>query len=312
MGARELYTSRGECLFGPERTVENPQYTVLGVPLDSTSSYRPGQRFAPLEIRRAVYNIEWNSLFVDEAYLYDVEVEDAGDLAVVHGDPKTTLERLGNVIEEIAGSGRIPVVLGGEHLILYGVIDGLVRAGLRPCIVSFDAHFDLREEYLGLRMSHATVMRRVVEKFRPPRIYYVGVRAWEKEEIEYAKTRREIEYETSMGLKKIGPLNLLASIRRSLSGCKHIYVTIDMDALDPAYAPGVANPEAVGLTPSELLQILYGLATDERLAGLDLVEVSPPYDPGGATSILAARILVEALILNQLVRRGVRLSGIPG
>lgn len=312
MSLINLYTTRGEYGFGPEKKPDKPLYTILGVPFDSTSSYRPGQRFATLEIRRAAYNIEWNSLFVDEAYLEDVDLEDIGDLAVVHGDPRSTLQRLSSVVEEIAVEGKIPVVLGGEHLILYGVIDGLVKAGKRPCIVVFDAHFDLRDEYLGLKMSHATVMRRVIERFNPGKVYFIGVRGWERDELYYARMKKEVEFETSMGLKKIGPLNLLASIRRSLDKCKDIYVSIDIDAVDPSYAPGVANPEAMGITPHELFQILYGLAIDERLVGLDLVEVTPPYDPTGATSILAARTITEALILNQLARRGRRLPGIPG
>ena len=312
MSMRELYTSRAECHFGPERRPAKSQYTILGVPFDSTSSYRPGQRFAPLEIRRATYNIEWNSVFVDEAYLYDVDLEDIGDLAVIHGDPKATLQRLSTVIEEIVEENRIPVVIGGEHLILYGIIEGLMKSGKKPCLVVFDAHFDLREEYLGLKMSHATVMRRIMERFNPSIVYYVGVRAWEKAEIDYAKMKKEIHYETSIGLKRIGPLNLLASIRKRLGSCEHIYVSIDMDVIDPAYAPGVANPEAFGLTPHELLLVLYGLATDERLVGVDLVEVTPPYDPSGVTSILASKILVETLILNQLVRKGEKISRIPG
>lgn len=307
MGFRELYTHREEYHFGPERRVEKPVYSILGVPFDSTSSYKPGSRFAPLEIRRAVYNIEKNSLFVDDSYLQDVDLEDVGDLAVAHGDQITTLQRLSAVVSEIAGEGKIPVVLGGEHTITYGVVEGLVNAGRKPCMVIFDAHFDLRDTYLGVKWCHATVMRRIMERFNPDVMYWVGVRGYEKAEADYAASRREIRCETSLGVKRIGPLNLLASIRRSLSGCEHIYVSIDMDAIDPAYAPGVANPEPLGITPYELLQILYGLATDARLIGLDLVEVSPPHDPSGTTLVLAGRIVAEALILNQLTRRGVKL-----
>lgn len=311
MRARDLYVSRGESRFGPERLVESPLYTVIGVPFDSTSSYRPGQRFAPLEIRRAAYNIEWNSLFLDHAYLYDVDLEDAGDLGVVHGDAKATLQRLSNVVEEEARTGRVPIVIGGEHLVTYGVIEGLTAAGVKPCMVVFDAHFDMRMEYLGVKYSHATVMRRIMEKHASSTIYYVGVRAWEREELEYATSKPGVRYDTSMSVKRLGPLNVLASLRRSLASCEKTYLSIDMDAVDPAYAPGVANPEPLGLTPMELLQLVYGLASDARLAGLDLVEVSPPYDPSGSTSVLAARILVEALILNQLARRGVKLPVEP-
>ena len=312
MAYRELYTGITECYFGTQKRFENPLYTILGVPFDSTSSYKAGQRFAPCEIRRASFNIEWNSLLVDEAYLYDVPLEDIGDLAVVHGDQHATLERLAGVIEELVGENRIPVVLGGEHLITYGVVKGLRQAGMNPCMVVFDAHFDLRNEYLGLSLSHATVMRRIHERFVPPLIHYIGVRGWEKEEIDYARSRSEIYYETSLTVKRIGPANIAARLRGTLSECDQVYLSIDMDVFDPSYAPGVANPEALGLSPTDVLLILYELASDERLAGLDLVEVTPTYDPSGITSILASKLLVETLIVNSLVRSGRKLPRILG
>ncbi|MCE4601401.1 MAG: agmatinase [Desulfurococcales archaeon] len=305
MTYRALYTGRGECYFGPHREAENPLYSILGVPLDSTSSYRTGQRFAPCEVRRASYNIEWNSMLVEGAYLYDVPIEDMGDLAVVHGDPHTTLDRLSSLIQEVSSEGKIPVVIGGEHTITYGVVKGLVDStGRRPCIVVFDAHFDLRREYLGASTSHATVMRRIYDRSMAELLYYVGVRAWEREELDYARGRKGIYYATSLSVKRIGPANVAAELRGTLSSCDSIYVSIDMDVFDPAYAPGVANPEALGINPVEAATILYELASDNRLAGIDLVEVAPPYDPSGATSILASRLLAETIIINNLVRRG--------
>jgi len=295
----DLYTDRGECFFGKQSP--EAKYIVLGVPFDSTSSYRPGQRFAPCEIRRALYNIEWNSLVIDNATLYDIDVNDIGDVAVVHGDIITTLDRVATVIEDIIGTGKTPIVLGGEHLITYGVIRGFHRAGKKPCLIVLDAHFDLRSEYLGLQLSHATVMRRILEDMDTPLLAYVGVRAWESEEREYADARG-LPYYTSLSVKRLGPVNVAASLAREASKCSEIYLSIDMDVLDPAYAPGVANPEPLGLNPFEVVQIIHRIAGDSRLAGIDLVEIAPPHDCGGITSILGAKLLLEALIANRNAR----------
>ena len=290
-----MYIGRDECFFGRQKP--GGRYTVIGVPFDSTSSYRPGQRFAPCEIRRALYNIEWNSLFTENT-LYDVDIDDLGDVSVVHGDSGSTLDRISSVVEDVFGEGRFPVVIGGEHLITYGVIKGLKNSGIDPCIIVLDAHFDLRNEYLGLKMSHATVMRRIHENLGVATIIHVGVRAWEKSEKEYAD-RKKFLYYTSMSVKRLGPLNISSLLVRETSKCKRIYLSIDMDVVDPGYAPGVANPEPLGLTPFEVVQIARSVAGSRNLVGIDLVEVSPPYDCGGITSILGAKILMEAVIANK-------------
>ncbi len=295
MTIRELYTNRNECYFGQQKS--GAPYVVFGAPFDSTSTYRPGQRFAPCEIRRALYNIEWNSSIIEDLSLEDIDIEDIGDVTTVYGDTHTTIERIAGIVEEIIEESRIPVMIGGEHLVTLGSIKGAWRAGKRPCMIIFDAHFDLRNEYLGLSLSHATVMRRIVENVGVNKLLYVGVRSWETSERIYA-IEKGFEFYTSLSTKRIGPSNIASRIKRFSSDCESLYLTIDMDVIDPGHAPGVGNPEPLGLTPLEVVQLIHAAASSSKLIGMDLVEVSPVYDCSGITSVLAAKLLLEALIAN--------------
>jgi len=301
------YVEESPLAFGgyrPRR--ESSRYSVVGVPFDSTASYRGGQRWAPESIRRASAFIEFRSLHagidVDSIPIYD-----EGDVAVVHGDVKSTLARVSAAVHGVASEGRIPVILGGEHTITYAVLDALREVlGSSPCLLVFDAHFDLRDEYMGNKFSHACIMRRILERLHPPAVFYVGVRGFSEEEERLADERADISYVTSLDVERIGEANAAAKARRFFSHCQHVYLSIDMDFLDPAYAPGVGNPEPGGLTIREALNLIHAVV-DERLIGFDIVEVSPPHDPGDITAITAARLVVEVIAAREasvLARRG--------
>lgn len=302
MGEYALYVEETPWAFGgSRRPLEQSEYFLLGVPFDSTASYRSGQRWGPEAVRRASAFIEFYSLRagfdVDE-----VPIADVGDVAVVHGDAYATVTRVERVVEGLASRGRIPIVLGGEHTATLGVLKGLRRAGRRPCLVVFDAHFDLRSEYAGSRLNHATVMRRIVEDVGPERLVYVGVRGFSPEELEYARRRGEVSFYTVRDVAVMGEVNVAASVRRDLRGCREVYVSIDIDVLDPAYAPGVGNPEPEGFTTFTLYEIIHGVV-DGRLAGFDVVEVAPPHDCGGSTAAAAAKTVVEVVAAREAARR---------
>ncbi|MFN4046401.1 MAG: agmatinase [Acidilobaceae archaeon] len=295
MGYVDLYVVRRPLTFaGIEGDRGKALFSIIGVPFDSTSTHRTGQRYGPLFVREASMNIESNGYSV-EGFIEDVPLYDEVDVGVVHGSVSATIDRVSKVVSEIAGEGRIPVAIGGEHTISLGVIRGLKASGLRPCVLVFDAHFDLRMNYLSNVLSHACTMRRVLEELGSVNIAYLGVRGFDREELSFAGGNPQIKYFTPRTLESTGVTSVVHQVKKFFSECREIYITIDMDVYDPAYAPGVGNPEPGGLTSREVLPALAALV-DERVIGLDIVEVTPQYDIGGITSMLAAKTLQEALI----------------
>jgi agmatinase len=308
MGLASLYLSRAPLYFGGEDVEpEKAEAILVGVPFDYTSTYRPGSRFAPRAIREAAANIEFFSLRSNiDLDAESVYISDLGDVAV-SSRVDETLRRIETVISELATTwpSKLLVMLGGEHTVTLGAIRGLIRANLKPCIIVFDAHLDLRNEYLGEKYSHASVLRRVSELLGPS-IAYIGARALTREELEYAKsaglpiiTSREVRF---LGVSEVA--RRVVSWLRSLS-CNYIYLSLDMDVIDPAYAPGVGNPEPEGLEPWLLLDIIYKIFTlyNKPPGMVDVVEVSPPHDCSGITSVLAAKIVVELTALHKLLSK---------
>ncbi len=293
-GYRDIYMIRSPLSFAGLERRGKAVYSVVGVPFDSTASYRPGQRFAPTAIREASINIEGNGYAI-EGFIDDVHLSDEGDVVVSHGNIHETLSRVTKVVAEIAGEGVIPVLLGGEHTVTLGALRGLAEAGVKPCIVSLDAHFDLRDEYLGERFSHASWLRRALEELGVKAVI-VGVRAYDKEEVEYAEASGLAGYIPAWTVQSLGLKATILRVTSELAGCDKIYLTIDMDFYDPAYAPGVGNPEPGGLSVHEGLTLIAKIAGSLQVAGIDIVEVAPPHDPAGVTSVLAAKTLQQAVI----------------
>jgi agmatinase len=280
------------------RTLEESRYVVLGALMDITGTYRRGSRFAPTTIRRASQYMESYSLRSDLDG-EEVPICDVGDLSV--GDEvEKWVSQIEALLREVARSERVPVMLGGEHTITLGA----ARAFREAAIVSLDAHLDLRDEFLGLRISHATFLRRAEEEREGRAVLVLGVRALSGEEMSYAR-EKEIRYFT---VKEIGKKGIGETIEKVLGLIPErapIYLTVDMDVLDPSEAPAVCNPSPEGIGMTDLLDLLHGLCIRRRVLGLDLCEVTPYYD-SGLTSIQAAKVLLEAILAVEMGRNSER------
>ena len=298
MGYRDLYVSYSSLFSGFQKAFGDADYVVLGVPFDVTSTYRTGARFGPKAIREASLNIETYS-FRSGIDVEELRIHDIGDLHI-SASTEETLERLARVIGEIFDSGKTPVIIGGEHTITLGVLKGLSNKVSKTAVLSFDAHLDLRDEFMGLRLSHTTFMRRLNEQLKPVKILEVGTRAVCREELEYTE-KAGIGFITAQQIRRDGIKQTLKVLKQKLADVKSVYVSVDMDVLDPAYAPAVQNPEPDGLESHTLLDILCSVC-DKRVVGFDVVEVAPNYDHG-ISAIQAAKVVFEALCSIEKSRR---------
>ncbi|MEM2875829.1 MAG: agmatinase, partial [Candidatus Bathyarchaeia archaeon] len=258
---------------GFSREYEECDYIILGVPLDCTSTFRPGSRFAPSQIRLASANIETYS-FMFSIDVEEVRVGDVGDIDV-SGGVKETVERVREVTRNLVADGKTPVLIGGEHTLTLGSVRAFNG---KVGVVCFDAHLDLRDEFLGLRVSHATFMRRVCESIGPENVMVVGARAAPREEVMFAEGSGMNVIKT-LDLKKRGLERVGETIREFAGVHDKTYVSIDMDVLDPSIAPAVQNPEPGGLLLNDLMMLLTGGCAG-GVSALDLVEVTPIYDSG--------------------------------
>jgi len=297
MSYLELYVSPPCCFSGFETEFTKARFVVLGVPFDGTSTFRAGSRFAPQAIREASLNVETHS-FRTGLDVEDLLICDRGDLAVLT-DADETLGRIERVTRELSSKQKIPVLLGGEHTIALGAVRAFDAS---VGVVSFDAHMDLRDEYMGARISHATVMRRVAENIGSSHVVEVGVRAACKEELEFAE-REGLTYFTS-GMVQANGSDVIAGLRKLVGSWERVYLSIDIDVLDPAYAPGVGNPEPEGLSTTDLLDLIAEVC-DRRAQAIDLSEVAPHYDTG-QTAVQASKVLFEALCCLQSSLAGAR------
>ena len=295
MSHHELFVSPSSVFSGVQTEFVEAEYVVLGVPLDLTSTYRSGARFAPTAIREASLNIETYS-FRTGTDMEDLKTHDLGDLHVT-GNVQETLRRLKLVARDLLKMGKTPVVVGGEHTLTLGMMQAVNG---NSALVSFDAHLDLRNQYMDLAVSHATFMRRIREQVNPKNILEIGTRAVCKEELDYAE-KSGIQSITAKEIRENGTSETTGVVKDLLKECEKTYVTVDMDVLDPAYAPAVQNPEPDGLSVPVFLDVLCGVC-DERVIALDLVEVTPHYDQG-VTAMQAAKTLFEALCHVEKARR---------
>lgn len=268
-----------------------PACSVFGVPFDATHSYRPGCRFGPGAIRSAFHNIEvfHPEMGVD---LETVPIRDLGDMPHT-ASPERMIDAARRVTGDLLNRGQGPVfMLGGEHLATYGTYTAFPRG---VGYVVFDAHYDLRDEYGDVRLNHATYLRRIAEERGTDCILHVGARAFAAEELAYLKDS-DIRTVADSDVRGGGAPRILLDFASSFDS---VYASFDLDVLDPAFAPGVGNPEAEGITPRELFGMARALASDGiRVAGGDIVELNPSYDTG-ATAALAAKILSTLVAASQ-------------
>lgn len=290
MSNLELYTSQTNVFSGIQKPYEKANYVIFGVPFDATSTYRSGARFGPNAIRQASLNIETYS-FRSGIDLEDLALYDAGDLNVSM-DAKQTVDMTRLVVEDILAAGKMPVALGGEHTVTLGIAKGLGDRVAKTAIVSFDAHLDLRTAFLGLTLSHTTFMQLISKQVKPAKIIEVGTRSVSKEELSYAK-KAKVDFFTSQQIIKQGSEQVIVELKEKLEPYENVYLTVDMDVLDPAYVPAVQNPEPEGINPTALLDIACALC-DKRVVGFDVLEITPIYDQG-VSAVVAAKVMFEML-----------------
>lgn len=258
---------------------------ILGLPMDSTTSFRPGTRLAPARVRGVSEGIEEFSIYQKRSLL-DIDFFDGGDVVLPWGNVAESLKRIESTVEAILNQGKQTVCIGGEHLVSLPLIKAYRRHYPDLVVIQMDAHADLRQEYLGEELSHATVMRHVVQVLGPQRLFQLGIRSATEDELEFAEGR------TYLYLDQL--LNAVDSVKEQV-GKRPVYITLDIDVLDPAFAPGTGTPEPGGFSSRELLQVMHSLK-ELQVVGFDLVEISPPYEKGDNTSILGAKIVREALL----------------
>lgn len=273
-----------ETFIGCDCPYEEAKIVLFGAPFDSTTSFRPGTRFASRAIRGDSFGIETYSPYQD-LDLEDYSVFDSGDLELCFGNSPKALEQIQAHTEKILSDGKIPGMIGGEHLVTLGAVRAVAERYPDLCVIHFDAHTDLRQEYLGETLSHATVMRRVWDLLGDGRIYQFGIRSGERAEFQWAQGHVFTNKFNFDGLD---------SAMESLQG-KPVYFSIDLDVLDPSVFPGTGTPEAGGVTFSELLYAIQQVS-NLQIVGFDLNELSPIYDQSGASTALACKVLRELLL----------------
>ena len=287
MSRAKLFLSPRAPFTGISSPYDQARFVFFGVPYDKTSTYRSGSRLGPGALRDVSANLEMYSIRsgVD---LEKVPVHDMGDVDIVES-LEQTLDRVKVVVSEITGAKKIPIMVGGEHSITKPAVESLPND---VGVVNFDAHMDLRDEFLGEKLSHATFMRRVAEHIGPDHLMEVGIRAFSKPELDFCK-KSNVEIVTPLDIRKDGTAKTGKRISGFLSGFSKAYVTVDIDVLDPAFAPGVGNPEPDVVSTDELLT-LFQAAMAGNLAGFVLVEVYPPLDTG-QTAAVGAKVILEAI-----------------
>ncbi|MEC3885005.1 agmatinase [Halobacillus sp. HZG1] len=278
----------GKVFIMSRATEEEADAVIYGMPMDWTVSFRPGSRFGPNRIREASIGLEEYSPYLDR-HLEEVNYHDAGDLMLPFGNAARSLDIIEGYLDELLEKGKFPLGLGGEHLVTWPVIQAMYKKHPDLAIIHIDAHADLREEYEGEVLSHSTPIRKSCELLGAENVFSFGIRSGMREEFQYAK-------ESGMHMSRFEVLEPLKRVLPELAG-RPVYVTIDIDVLDPAFAPGTGTAEAGGISSKELLASIHAIAGSElNIVGADLVEVAPAYDPTEKTQIAASKFIREMLL----------------
>lgn len=270
--------------IGCDSEYDESKIVIFGAPFDSTTSYRPGTRFASSAMRNESFGIETYSPYQDKD-LTDIKVFDGGDLELCFGSPESALNDIENFSSKILGNGKLPCMIGGEHLVTLGAVRAAVKKYPDLHIIHFDAHADLRDDYLGQKLSHACVMRRCHELVGDGKIFQFGIRSGDREEFLWGKNHVTTNKFDFTGLEKIAEKILN----------KPVYFTLDLDVLDPSCFPGTGTPEAGGVSFTELMSAIKSVSA-LNVVGIDVNELSPMLDQSGASTALACKLLREILL----------------
>ncbi|MFP3419416.1 agmatinase [Bacillus sp. SIMBA_154] len=278
----------GKVFIGSHPTWEDAKVILYGMPMDWTVSYRPGSRFGPNRIREVSIGLEEYSPYLDRE-LHEVPFFDAGNIPLPFGNAQKSLDLIEEYVDSILEKDKFPLGMGGEHLVSWPVFRAMHKKYPDLAIIHMDAHTDLREEYEGEPLSHSTPIRKAAGLIGPENVFSFGIRSGMKEEFEWAK-------EAGMHMSKFEVLEPLKQVLPRLKG-RPVYVTIDIDVLDPAHAPGTGTVDAGGITSKELLASIHAIAgSDVQVVGADLVEVAPVYDHSDQTANTASKLLREMLL----------------
>jgi len=274
-----------ETFLGCDASYEESKIVIFGAPFDSTTSYRPGARFASRTMRAESYGLETYSPY-QNLDVTDYKIFDGGDLELCFGDTNLALNDIKNFAEKIFSANKFPVMIGGEHLVTLGMFRAAVEKFQNINVIHFDAHTDLRDDYLGAKLSHATVIRRIYDIIGDGKIFQFGIRSGDRSEFEFAAKHTCLKKFNFDGLEKV-----IAEVKG-----KPIYLTIDLDVLDPSIFPGTGTPEAGGVTFLQLLDAALNVIKNCKIVALDLVELSPPYDSSGISTATALKLLREIIL----------------
>ena len=274
-----------ETFLGCETSYEESRIVLFGAPFDSTTSFRPGTRFASRTMRAESYGLETYSPYFD-LDMEEARVFDGGDLELCFGDTARALGQIEDFARNLLADGKKPFMIGGEHLVTLPVMRALAERYEDLHIVHFDAHTDLRDDYLGAKLSHATVMRRAWDILGDGRIHQFGIRSGERAEFLWAKEHTQLQRFDFTGLEW--------SLSELMG--KPVYLTLDLDVLDPSVFPGTGTPEPGGVSFLDLLRALRKTLRLDRIVGCDMVELSPHYDASGASTAVALKLLREMLL----------------
>jgi agmatinase len=313
--SRDLgFASRGSFAGVPARSLTNISdagVVILGAPFDWGTSYRAGARFGPKAIREADYlGFDGYRPHIPTGIdaLSVLNVVDVGDVLVIPGAVEQSLDRIADTVETVAVSGAVPVVLGGDHTITYANATGLTRVfgSGNVAVIHFDAHADTGETQYGQLYGHGTPMRRLIESGAVPghRFVQIGLRGYwpDPETFAWMRDQRMRSY-TMQHISEQGLETIVdEAVRYSATDAEGVFLSVDIDVVDPGFAPGTGTPEPGGLTSRQILDTVRRLGRDLNVLGADVVEVAPPYDgPGQVTAFLANRIVLE--ILNGMAER---------
>lgn len=281
-----MLTKNVETFIGCDCEYEEANVVLFGAPFDSTTSFRPGARFGSAAMRHESFGLETYSPYQDKDLL-EAKVFDSGDLELCFGSAERALEDIEERTREILADGKMPILLGGEHLVTLGA----VRAVFNKCpdlhIIHFDAHADLRENYLGVELSHACVMRRCYELVGAGRIHQFCIRSGDREEFVFAKEHTDLHRFSFEGLSEV--------VRSLKEAGAPVYVTIDLDCLDPSAFPGTGTPEAGGVSFVQLLEAIRQIS-ELHIVGADINELAPMLDSSGVSTATACKVLRELLL----------------
>lgn len=275
-----------ETFIGCESSFEEASVVLYGAPFDSTTSFRPGARFGPSAMRHESFGLETYSPYQDRD-LMDIKVFDSGDLELCFGSSEMALSDIEKRTVEILKAEKVPLLLGGEHLVTLAAVRAVVDKYPDLHIIHFDAHADLRDDYLGAKLSHACVLRRCYELLGDNRIHQFCIRSGEREEFQFAAQHTDFHPFTFNGLEEV--------VKRLKEKKVPVYFTIDLDCLDPSVFPGTGTPEAGGVSFLELLEAIRTVS-QTNVVGADVNELAPMLDASGVSTATACKVLRELLL----------------